>query len=560
MGRFTDRFTDEHELAILSFFFTNPYGDISAIRDTMPGEIFATFIAAYSRTHEPFQKRFVQAFVEEEFPPEVVDDIINNSSVPLMEKLTRKSGAFIEKWALSHGHNSIREMGHLRFHLEGVSDLVGKLITGHPQAHPQVKSSRYLRWDNLVGSAGANPSIRASPHRDLILETLDRVTRGYSELTERLRDYMRSADVNQRFLDWNLSEAEVGKAVDKVITGGKDGGLSREGLIALEKEKRRASFNSDTAKTVLDTSRYALVPSMPTSLGALVDTRCASDILNALYTSSLPEANVVGELLHGELVKISPFFMGPKCHVGPNNFEIERARKLTAISNTLENEMVRTFDGERVHLYTQREFDVSTESGLAALLLYPYGHGSLEQISYALQFKADIVGSVIEAGLADRGEHDPLPAELGMHGLLSERLIDYGAERDLFRHRKGGRLRQKLTTIHGFETPDLIKLSGCEDLYKGIMKASARAYELIAKDVNWIRGQTPQGSDPVKVMAKIRYNSKTFPATISMLDNNQVKVTFEQPQSAITPGQACVFYDELDQILLGGGWIKKPLP
>lgn len=59
----------------------------------------------------------------------------------------------------------------------------------------------------------------------------------------------------------------------------------------------------------------------------------------------------------------------------------------------------------------------------------------------------------------------------------------------------------------------------------------------------------------INVMAKIRYNSKTYPATVSILDNNQVKVTFSEPQSAITPGQACVFYDETDQILLGGGWI-----
>ena len=57
-------------------------------------------------------------------------------------------------------------------------------------------------------------------------------------------------------------------------------------------------------------------------------------------------------------------------------------------------------------------------------------------------------------------------------------------------------------------------------------------------------------------MAKIRYNSKTFPATVTLLENNEVKVVFDTPQSAITSGQACVFYDETDEMLLGGGWIK----
>ena len=92
------------------------------------------------------------------------------------------------------------------------------------------------------------------------------------------------------------------------------------------------------------------------------------------------------------------------------------------------------------------------------------------------------------------------------------------------------------------------------DIEKNIVYAGTKeeleGCELVVKDVNWIV--------PVKtsrVMAKIRYNSKTSPATITILENNHVKVTFDEPQSAITPGQACVFYDESDQILLGGGWI-----
>ena len=77
--------------------------------------------------------------------------------------------------------------------------------------------------------------------------------------------------------------------------------------------------------------------------------------------------------------------------------------------------------------------------------------------------------------------------------------------------------------------------------------------ELIAKDVNWIFPIEMQLIASVR--AKIRYNSKTYPAKIQILDDNKVKVIFDEPQSAITPGQACVFYDEADQVLLGGGWI-----
>ncbi len=85
-------------------------------------------------------------------------------------------------------------------------------------------------------------------------------------------------------------------------------------------------------------------------------------------------------------------------------------------------------------------------------------------------------------------------------------------------------------------------------------KEELEGFELIAKDVNWV---VPFETRLIaSVRAKIRYNSKTSPAKISILDNNQVKVTFSEPQSAITPGQACVFYDETDTVLLGGGWIR----
>ena len=56
---------------------------------------------------------------------------------------------------------------------------------------------------------------------------------------------------------------------------------------------------------------------------------------------------------------------------------------------------------------------------------------------------------------------------------------------------------------------------------------------------------------------KIRYQHRAAAATIE-LANDQAKVTFDQPQSAITPGQAAVFYN--GDIVLGGGWIVSSGP
>ncbi|SPF52080.1 tRNA-specific 2-thiouridylase MnmA [Candidatus Desulfosporosinus infrequens] len=77
---------------------------------------------------------------------------------------------------------------------------------------------------------------------------------------------------------------------------------------------------------------------------------------------------------------------------------------------------------------------------------------------------------------------------------------------------------------------------------------------LWAIDLNWISISELQG--PIKVKAKIRYNSSGAEATVYPGDREagyDVMVCFDQPQRAVTPGQAVVFYQE--NIVVGGGKI-----
>jgi len=74
---------------------------------------------------------------------------------------------------------------------------------------------------------------------------------------------------------------------------------------------------------------------------------------------------------------------------------------------------------------------------------------------------------------------------------------------------------------------------------------------LTASRVNWMSGDTP--SAPVRALVRIRYRHKEAPATIVPVGADTVSVTFDDPQLAITPGQAVVFYDS--DVVLGGGWI-----
>lgn len=76
---------------------------------------------------------------------------------------------------------------------------------------------------------------------------------------------------------------------------------------------------------------------------------------------------------------------------------------------------------------------------------------------------------------------------------------------------------------------------------------------LVAEDFNWISGEAPSGK--LRCSAKIRYRHQEQPAEAEVLSDGRVKITFDEPQRAITPGQSAVLYDG-DEVL-GGGVITR---
>ena len=75
---------------------------------------------------------------------------------------------------------------------------------------------------------------------------------------------------------------------------------------------------------------------------------------------------------------------------------------------------------------------------------------------------------------------------------------------------------------------------------------------LSASRIHWLLDPPP--GRPLSCQAKIRYRHKPAAATVTSLPDGGAHVEFSEPQSAVTPGQAVVFYD--GPRVLGGGWIK----
>jgi tRNA-uridine 2-sulfurtransferase len=82
-----------------------------------------------------------------------------------------------------------------------------------------------------------------------------------------------------------------------------------------------------------------------------------------------------------------------------------------------------------------------------------------------------------------------------------------------------------------------------ENLYSKILRA---------KRVNLISVDNLR--EPIRVTVKIRHRHEPAAAVIEKSGNDEILVTFDEPQRAITPGQAAVFYDS--DVVVGGGWIS----
>jgi tRNA-specific 2-thiouridylase len=80
-----------------------------------------------------------------------------------------------------------------------------------------------------------------------------------------------------------------------------------------------------------------------------------------------------------------------------------------------------------------------------------------------------------------------------------------------------------------------------------------RASQFEIENVNWVSTEEPAA--PLRARVKIRHKHEPAAATVEALPGLRARITFDEPQRAITPGQAAAIYD--GDVVIGGGWIEK---
>ena len=91
--------------------------------------------------------------------------------------------------------------------------------------------------------------------------------------------------------------------------------------------------------------------------------------------------------------------------------------------------------------------------------------------------------------LANRGKRDPLPfGTEGAQPFDFELLVDFGAYRDIGRHRKGFQQQQTLSTMHGYLTPPLIHDAGLAEPYAKVLDSVAALQQVVASEHPYAAG------------------------------------------------------------------------
>lgn len=485
-------FSAEEEALLRGYLFTNPHGDDGFVypNELIAGEELSPLMSAVSRTHVSMQDRtlsFLDAEKSEQtraflpFVREIVK-LFRKSDGTLVT--SRKTTNFNKEWVIAHGHASIKEGTAVFGHSENISDITIKKITGHPVNHPQVKSTRYISYKKVLDRALEDADITALPDAGKYVDYLGRFNQKYLGMTERLADLVAGTHHTKQLLEYlrqpDKVEAQVQKWVqnkqridDEYVPTDADLQKQRESVLkSLEDREAR----KEMGKFVLDYSRVYLTAANRTSGVYSVDARALEEIITDLISSPRIEDRARGQAIWDEAKKIAPVLLGERSHVKVDEWKVKNEREfrgyceekfgnLTPMPGALKH--VNLLHPGNVGMYTDR-FN-------AALAVFPYVDAPLLHIMDAMG--DDDVKEVLAKAHQHRSGHDVIHPAIAHGGLVYELVMGYHGYRDMFRHRRGSRSTQLLTTRLGFEAPDIFIVFGLDKEYWADMEGAAELFE-----------------------------------------------------------------------------------
>lgn len=389
-------------------------------------EVVAVAIAKCSRMDTPFDQN--------------VDD------VPL-----KKAAEFHEKWVVGYGHSSVAEHATSSVAIENISQVVTKIIEDSRLASYTEKSSRYQVFtrDRAVTPLAIKNSTVAEDYT----RAMDGLYSLYEELRGPIAELMR-----ERF-----PKAE---------------GLSDKGYEAQIKAR------------TFDVVRSLLPAASMTSFGMTGNARVWEHVISKLLSHPLEEAQAVGLELRNALkgeADLDPDvalaerphpillkYAAPKPYLNETPEALSRLAKETfaKISEAPSSLSVATPERPVVMLYD----DAEAEARVAAALLVRVTDRPYTEVFQRVKNDPALIEQVLTTALEPRGPHDQPLRELEHATFSHEIVMDYGAWRDIQRHRMCTQTNQALGLTLGYDVPEEIQAVGYTEHFHHMMQEITRVH------------------------------------------------------------------------------------
>jgi thymidylate synthase ThyX len=348
-----------------------------------------------------------------------------------------KSRQFHEKWIVGYGHGSVAEHAVLSLAIEGVSILATKVIEDNRLASYTEKSTRYQVFDR---STYYTPQrIIDSPLSALYTETMNAIMDTYTEIVPLMLEHFRRKVPRT---------PDVGETI----------------------------YNVRIKNMALDSCRYLLPVSTLTNLGMTVNARALEHAISKLMTHPLGEMNDIGLDLKEAALGVTPTLIK---YTNKNQYLGETHLAMECMA---EQVLPGTIDASAN--VTMVAYDHDAEDKLITSILYRYSHLPFAQIRETVKKMTEAEReAVLDHALAGMGSHDRPLRELEHCNYTFDILIDYGAFRDIQRHRIATQTNQELTVEHGYSVPEAIVEAGLEDRYRAEMERARSAFETIRRSL-----------------------------------------------------------------------------
>jgi len=383
-----------------------------------------------------------------DLPPEVVAVAFAKTSRSpdpfdqIATELTEtKSAEFHEKWVVGYGHASVAEHAVLSMAIENVSILAAKAIEDNRLASYTEKSTRYQVYDpkRVYRPTGifANP-ILSGKYESLI--------------TTLLETYIRWSE----------------QALDK---------LKRQNPKPADRSERM--WESRLRATVCDSIRYLLPTATLTNLGWTVNARALAAAIRKLGGSPLPELRAIASELHAAGAAKVPTLL-KYCDPDSGRTEAEHAIARTLMKRIPAPESLMVDSPPAVRIL---RYDQDALLRLTCAVAYPNQTSDWEALERSLaEWPAGDLLALLRQSVAPVGPFDALARAFEHLNYIVEITVDYGAWRDIQRHRIATQTPQELTPNLGYTVPALIDDLGLRAQFEQLLETSAATYEALLPD------------------------------------------------------------------------------